>query len=157
MTKSPAVLPVSSTLILTAVKEHRQNTGCRQKSIALDAGLKPNYLSMLKSGDRPSLDRVIGLKKAMPDLDQHFLTATILCEQYPDQDAQQAIIDLAAYIGTPVGLEKELVDIVAELNDVEGRAGLSIPDVLPADIRKKIGMLLREAVQRETREAMPVR
>ena len=156
MKKSGSALPISSALILQAVQEHRLATRCRQKSIALDAGLQPNYLSMIKSGDRPSLDRVVGLKKALPDLDEHLLAATILCEQYPDPEAQQAIINLANYLGEPVGLEKELVEMIAALRESDEKSGLSFPKVLPPDIHDQIRDLLREAIQRETRDLMPV-
>lgn len=150
-----ASLPASSRLIVDAIQDHMTKTGCKQKAIAIDAGLEGNYLSMVKAGERPALSRIPGLKRAMPDLDDHLLTATVLCEQYPDAESQQAIIDLMQFFATPAGLEKEMLDLVAELRATDGAAGLTIPERLPEPVREQVLRLLKEVVQQETATQIP--
>lgn len=156
MTK-PALSPKyqSNRLILNAVDAHIAAYGGQQKAIALDAGLNPNYVSMLKKDSRPALKQVIPLKGAMPDLDDLRLTATILTEMHPEPDAQEAILRLAAFLGQPPTFEQALLDLAQDVRDNEGAAGLYFPAKLPDDIKTAILGLLREAVQRETRAAMP--
>lgn len=53
----PTLLRESSQIVLAAIETHIAEYGVSQKTIAIDAGLKANYVSMLKSGDRVSLAR----------------------------------------------------------------------------------------------------
>lgn len=150
MSATAKPISTASNIIIDAIKAHMQKTGCLQKSIAIDAGVEGNYLSMIKKGDRPALGRVVGFKQAMPDLDQHLLTSAILSEHYPDDDAQQAIIDLITFMSAPGAIEGELLEMMAEIRATDGAAGLSIPQTLPAGTRWQIRELLRQAVQTET-------
>lgn len=147
----PITSPSSTEILLAALTDHVDKTRTLQKQIAIDAGLAPNFFSMLKGGDsRTPLDRIVGLKRAMPELDAHALTAAVFTEMFPDAAAHEAMVELMNFLSKPDPFEQALIDIAAEIREEDEKSGLRLPDILPKDIRGEIKALLKDAVQRET-------
>lgn len=161
MTKSAtfAALPVSTQLIQSAVIEHIDRTSAKIKEIAINAGVKSNYLSMLTAGTtRASIARVAGLKRALPSLDEHVLAAAILGEMFdtkpftPDDTAAalQTIVDLMDWYATQPDLETELLAVMAATRENAGSCGLTMPEKLSGSTLMGIQALIDADVQRAT-------
>jgi hypothetical protein len=151
----------STQIISEALVHHIDATGDLQKRVAINAGLEPNYFSMVKKGDRPSLSRVVGLKKAMPGLEEHDLTVAILTEMFAAKEpteerraaAEAAIINLFAYLSEPQPLEAEMIKLIDEVREEEGKVGLHMPQSLPPHLRAIVKAALKSAVQSEANAA----
>lgn len=148
----------STQIILDAVHEHQTNTGAMTKQVAADAGVKSNYLSMLKKGSRASLARVSGLKRAMPNLDEHALAATLLTEMFDTKPftpadteaAIQTIVDLVLWFNQQPDLDSQLMQVMAEARQDATSRGLVLPDQLSVSTLSSIRALIGADIQRAT-------
>lgn len=148
---------LSTQIILSAVIDHMDKTGCKQKAIASEAGVAENYLSMIKGKFKASMARIPGLKRAMPGLDAHELTGAIFTESFDakmlspeDEDAAiGTVISFMEWYASQPAVEASLISIMASVRSEDEASGLDMPAELSASTLAGIKALIKADVQRE--------
>lgn len=153
---------MSTPLIAQAINDHLTTSGTLLKSIAIDSGLAPNYVSMLRKGTtRLALGKVVALRRALPELDANMLTAVLIREKLEKaersagdvEQAEQAMIDLFNFLNADTSVMEDIRALTSEVEAECRENGLWLPERLPADLRGQIADILRQAAQREAKLA----